>query len=173
MDINVKLNSVSLGRAISKLKRYEQTMDEKCELICRRLAVFGAMEARMGFSSSIYKGERIVEVRVDQIENGYEIIADGETVLFIEFGAGITYGHGHPLEKKFHMGAGTYPYPHGKLIHNKWVWNWENPHGWFFYDSTGEKQHTMGNSPGMPMYNAAQDMRNYIEKVAREVFLSD
>lgn len=167
MDINVNLNSISIGRAVAKLNRYAQAIETKANAICERLARYGAFEATAMFNQAIYDGEKIVDVRVDAFsegdEKGFEIIANGETALILEFGAGVTYGYGHPLAGKFGMGPGTYPDGKG---------HWDSPNGWWFVDAFG-KHHSYGNAPAMPMYNTAQDLRSMVEEVAREVLLND
>lgn len=173
MEITVSLDSADIFRVVDKLNAYEHRLREKANKICERLSFIGAWEATTGFSQAIYDGDKDFDVRVDPVENGFEIIADGETVLFLEFGAGITYGYGHPQATEFGMGPGTWPYPHGMPVHGKWMWNWENPNGWYFTDGAGEKHHTYGNAPAMPMYNTAKDLRSKVEEVAREVFLND
>ena len=89
-------------------------------------------------------------------ENGYTVRASGEDVLFIEFGAGARYGYGHPEAAENGMGPGTYP---GKG-------HWDDPNGWTIPNG----QHTYGNRPGMPMYNAVKTIEQQIEQIVREVF---
>lgn len=163
MDITIsELTQLSIGTAIRQLEYYARTMERKVQRLCSRLASLGAWEATIGFSQAIYDGEKVFDVRVDEKDDGYYIVANGETVLFLEFGAGVRYGYGHPQAAEFGMGPGTYP---GKG-------HWNNPHGWWFTDDMG-KHHSYGNAPAMPMYNTAQDIRSRIEEVAREVFAND
>lgn len=163
MDIEIRLDAGSIGKAVDKLLRYERTIQEKTQKLCERLAFIGTWEATTGFSQAIYDGDKDFDVRVEPIENGFEIVAGGETALLLEFGAGVTYGYGHPQSAEFGMGPGTYPNAKG---------HWNSPHGWWFVDDMG-KHHTYGNAPAMPMYNTAQDLRKMVEEVAREVFLND
>ena len=167
--IKVQLGVASITEAIQELQEYKTWLAEKANQICERLSFLGAMNARLSFSSAIYKGVKDVDVTVDPIENGYVIRANGETVLFLEFGAGVTYGKGHPQAQQFGMGPGTWPHPHYRKVNGKMVANWENPHGWWIPKERGGG-HTYGNSPNMAMYNSAKLIQNEVERVAREVF---
>lgn len=163
----------SINAAIKQIEALKAKLESKAKEICRRLAIYGATDARIGYSTAIYDGDRDVEIRVEETDNGYRIIAEGETVLFIEFGAGITYGYGHPQATEFGMGPGTWFPQRGMMIHGVWTPNWMNPNGWYFTDDLGEKHHTMGNAPSMTMYNTAQDLRRIVREVTEEVLKDD
>lgn len=153
----------SINNAIRQLSDYEKSLSKKSEELCERLADMGAMYAEWYFSGVMYAGDIDYKVTVDRVsESVYRIKAGGETVLFMEFGAGVRHGYGHPLAEQFGMGPGTY---------NPSSNNWSNPNGWWFYQGSSRQSiHTYGNAPGMPMYNAAKDLRKEILAIAREVF---
>lgn len=162
MIINVELSEASIDKAIRKLEAYSKSLDDKAKELCERLADMGALYAEWNFSGVLYAGDIDYHITVEPGEgNTYYIKADGQTVLFMEFGTGIRHGHGHPLESEFGMGAGTYPGQKHAL----------DPKGWWFGEK-GNRTHTYGNAPGMPMYNAAKDLRREILQVAKEVFNS-
>lgn len=138
----------------TEIEDYLGDLQEKANQICERLAGIGALRASIGFSRAVYPGTNDVAITVDPIENGYAIHATGNAVLFIEFGAGVTYGYGHPEPQGY--GPGTYP---GKG-------HWDDPNGWWY----GDHQHTYGNPPAAAMYYAQQEVIRNIEQVAREVF---
>lgn len=158
--IKVSLNSASVDAAIRQLEAYQRDLERKAKEICRRLADIGLLNASASFFSEFYVGTPDVSISVEERGNGYAIIADGETVLILEFGAGVTYGYGHPQAGEFGMGPGTYPDGKG---------HWNDPRGWWLPKEKGG-QHTYGNPPTMAMYNTGQDLRKEIERVAREVF---
>lgn len=84
-------------------------------------------------------------------------------MLFIEFGSGDTYGHGHPQNAEFGMGPGTYSEgPNGKG-------HWKDPNGWWIPKSAGGG-HTYGNPPAMVMYRTARELEREIQTIAEEVF---
>ena len=160
ISINV-LDPKSIDRAIQQLDEYAASLDRKAQELCERLANMGALYAEWNFSGVLYAGNIDYKVEVQKGQgNTYYILADGETVLFMEFGAGVKHaGSGHPKASEFGMGPGTYP-------NQKHAFD---PNGWWF-NQDGEKIHTYGNAPGMPMYNAGQDLRKEILQVAQEVF---
>ena len=160
MKITIPLSTSALDGTIQKLEEYQKTLDEKARLICERLAEIGRFNAEISFASAVYDGDKDYQVAVEETERGFRVTADGETVLLLEFGAGITYGYGHPMANEFSMGPGTYPNGKG---------HWNSPYGWWLPKSAGGG-HTWGNPPSMPMYYAAKDIREAVEKVAREVF---
>lgn len=161
MKISINaLSEKSIDDAIKKLEDYSKSLDNKAEELCERLANMGALYAEWNFDGVMYAGDIDYAITVERIsENAYCIRASGETVLFMEFGAGITYGGGHPKETEFGMGPGTYPGQKHAL----------DPKGWWFKQGD-MKIHTYGNPAGMPMYNAAKDLRKEILAAAREVF---
>jgi len=151
----------SIDDAIKQLDDYSKKLDAKAKELCERLAQMGALYAEWNFSGVLYAGDVDYHLDVKRLDdNHYAIIANGATVLLMEFGAGVRHGYGHPLAGKFHMGPGTYPNAKG---------HWNDPKGWWFGESKNWT-HTYGNAPGMPMYNAAQDLRKEILQTAREVF---
>lgn len=158
MKIRLSLNSNSAGAAIKTLNAYGDELERKGREICRRLAAYGELLASSAFEGAQYDGDKDVSVTVEERGNGYAVIAGGQAVLFLEFGAGVTYGYGHPEPMGY--GPGTYPPTDPNHPH------WDDPNGWW----TPGGQHTYGNAPSMAMYNAAKDMRAEIERVAREVF---
>ena len=171
LHINVFSQS-SVDSAIKKLQDYQKLLDEKAQEIAKRLAELGATRARINFANAPYDGNKEFDVTVEKTDNGYSVTADGKSVLFIEFGAGVRYGGGHPEAKKFGMGPGTWPDPHYRMYHGKLYANWENPDGWYLPASAGGGK-TYGNVPSMPMYNAEQEIKSNIEQIVREVFGSD
>lgn len=161
MKISVNVfDPASIDKAIKQLEDYAESLDRKAQELCERLAAMGATYAEWNFSVVLYAGNIDYEITVERGEgNTYLIKASGETVLFMEFGAGIKHGYGHPQADQFGMGPGTYP---GKG-------HWDDPKGWWF-GGKGNWTHTYGNAPGMPMYNAAKDLRKEILQEAQEVF---
>lgn len=163
--MNIDVRVAGLDALLTRLDEYKLRLDLKCQELCKRLADMGATNVSLQFSRAIYTGDNDFDVSVQDVsDGGYQIVVSGQSVAFVEFGAGVRYGHGHPLEGEFGMGAGTYPSDKG---------HWDDPRGWYLPKekqlSDGTK-HTYGNPPNMPMYNTAQDLKNEIARVAREVF---
>ena len=155
--IKIELTNKSIGSAIKEVRRYKTWVSQKEAELRSRLAMMGATVASIQFSRAIYNGSNDVTVRVDSTGSVAVIYAEGETVAFIEFGAGATYGYGHPRAGEFGVGPGTYPDGKG---------HWDNPNGWWF----GSGQHTYGNPPAMAMYSAVKEITENLTKIAAEVF---
>ena len=155
--ITIDLSAKSIDSAIKELRKYKAWVLEKEKELRQRLAMLGASVASIKFSTAIYNGTNDVTVRVDDDGNTATIYAEGESVAFIEFGAGAKYGYGHPQAGQLGVGPGTYPDGKG---------NWDNPKGWWY----GNSEHTYGNPPAMAMYDAVQKITEQVTMIAKEVF---
>lgn len=149
-----------INEAIRGLEQYEEWLQRKSDELASRLATMGATYASLGFARAIYNGPRGADVTVEpRGEGAYAVIASGEEVLFVEFGAGVTYGYGHPEAQGF--GPGTYPSDKG---------HWDDPNGWWIPKNSGGG-HTYGNPPNMPMYTSVKMLEQEIARVVEEVFV--
>ena len=155
MTVNINImDTDSVQNGVSDLMDYQQRLADRATEICRRLAEFGRPVAEVGFASVDYDGTKDVKVTVERVENGYAVKADGETVLFLEFGAGATYGYGHPRPEQY--GPGTYPSDKG---------HWDDPDGWYW--KHGER--SKGNAPSEAMFNAERRITDEIVRIVNEV----
>lgn len=156
--------TTNVDQVIAGLRRYD--IQSKIKALLDRLSYIGAFRARVDFTSALYAGENDVEVSVEPKENGFEIVATGQAVLFIEFGTGIKNPE-HPQGSEFGYIHGTYGQGKGA-----------NENGWTYYGVQGNAgkpvregvYRTLGNPPARAMYNSAKEMRNEIYRIAREVF---
>lgn len=158
--IVVPLSESGIQKIQDELTVYRKWQEEKARELAERLATLGATVASIRFSRAVYTGKKDVEVTVEGLPNGYKVKADGESVLFIEFGSGVTYGYGHPEAGEFGMGPGTYPDGKG---------HWDDPKGWYLPKSAGGG-HTFGNPPAMPMYEARKAIEQELPRIVKEVF---
>lgn len=158
--IVVPLSESGIQKIQDELMVYRKWQEEKARELAERLAALGATVASIRFSRAVYTGKKDVEVTVEELPNGYKVKADGESVLFIEFGSGVTYGYGHPEAGEFGMGPGTYPNGKG---------HWDDPKGWYLPKSAGGG-HTFGNPPAMPMYEARKAIEQELPRIVKEVF---
>lgn len=159
--IHMTLDTTSINAAIKELKDYQRTLELKAGMIAERLAERGVPIASARFDSTPYMGNnKDVSVTVESREGNtsYAIVASGEVVLILEFGAGVI-GYGHPEPGPY--GPGTYPGQTHAL----------DPRGWWIPKDHGGG-HTYGNPPGMAMYLTAKELAGMVEEVAREVFSS-
>lgn len=154
------------------LEAYAKWLQEKSNELARRLAEHGVISASMDFSRAFYQGPKDVSVKATQIgPSHYKVEANGEAVLFLEFGSGYKYGDGHKLAHELGFGPGTWPDKHYSYdpAKNKKVANWENTKGWYLPKDKGGG-HTMGNPPSAAMYNSVKTTEEDLEQIVREVF---
>lgn len=160
----VPLTESGLEKLSKKLDEIESWLDQKSDELVDRLAQEGTEAAQFGFDIAVYDGVKDAKVRPEKRgEKTAAVIAEGESVLFMEFGSGVTLGYGHPEPLEY--GPGTYP---GKG-------HWNDPNGWYLpkdaQKATGI-EHSVGNPPAMAMYNARKELEQNLERIAREVFNS-
>jgi hypothetical protein len=163
--ISIELTDASIKNGIKELQQYKRWIVEKEAELLSRLASLGATVASIEFSRAIYNGSKDVSVRVDDTGSVAVIYAEGESVAFIEFGAGIYYNNGnaHPYAAEFGYGVGTYPseHPPNRAIH---------PGYWWYKGADGAKHLSLGTQASMPIYYASEHMRNNAVARAVEVF---
>ena len=164
LDINITLDQDSVDDAIKQLEEYSDALRPKVKKLAWNLGVVAYENAQRIYDSAKYDGLHDVSVDVrefgDEFKPIVEVEAEGFDVLFIEFGAGIRYGWGHPWAEAFGYGPGTYPSKLG---------NWDNPNGWTVPKSRGG-MHTYGNPPAMAMFRASESVRFWLAETAAEVF---
>jgi hypothetical protein len=151
----------SITKAIKQLEQYKKDFLAKEELFVKRLAEIGLSVASTGFAVADYDGINDVQVTMTQDGAKAVILAQGETVGFIEFGTGIRYpewdNSGMEYTPPKH---GTYGKGHGA-----------RPHGWYFTQGEGGgAQHTYGNAPAEAMRTARDVMIEKVTQIAREVW---
>lgn len=156
----------NVDKVISQLKNYQQNLESKMKLLMERLATLGAYRARVDFTNAMYAGSNDVQISVEATATGYQVVAAGKSVLFIEFGTGVINPE-HPQSAEMGFSHGTYGSGKGA-----------NEKGWVYVGEQGNAgqplregvYHTYGNPPAKAMYNAAKDMKSAIYKVVKEVF---
>lgn len=155
-------NPASIQNAISELKSYKNWVKKKAEELAVWLADYGLQRVTIGYAAAVYDEEvRDVNVSVEyRGKNTVAIVASGKDVLFLEFGSGIRYGDGHPLNGEFGYGPGTYP---GQT-------HVPDPGYWWYTGSDGKSHYSVGNAPSMVMYLTGMELRNEVERIAKEVF---
>lgn len=155
------LDKSSVEDAIRMLEQYKKDFLVKEQEFVRRLAEIGVRVAKAGFSIADYDGVNDVVVSMERTATGYNVVASGEAVGFIEFGTGVR----HPEWDNTGMDYtppkhGTYGKGQGK---NQW--------GWWFKGSDGAvAQHTYGNPASESMLTARNTMIERVTAIAREVW---
>ena len=159
--IQMSLSTKSLGKGLKELKAYRDAIERMEKQLLEELANIGVREASVRFTTAIYDGMNDSEVTLETIENGYQIVAEGKAVAFIEFGAGVYYNTTEPYPNARPdgiVGIGEYGKGYGKR------------QAWGFKDDSGELVITHGNPAAMPMWYASEEMRNSILQIAKRVF---
>ncbi len=160
--IVLSLDEKSINNAIKELNAYKKWVEEKTKQLCERLALIGAQEASVRFTTAMYDGDNDVEVEVGPTENGWVITAKGEAVAFLEFGAGVYHNSSEPYPN---------PRPEGIVGIGEYGKGMGKRQAWGFYDN-GELVITRGNPAVMGMWYATQEMEREVLRIAREVFNS-
>lgn len=159
--ISVELNDAGLKKLTKAIDKFEKDMIRKTQILVDRLAKEGLEIARVGFELAEYDGVNDVKVDIEpRDETCVAIVATGNAVLFLEFGAGL-YGYGHPEPRNF--GPGTYPGQKNAL----------NPKGWYLpkeVQAIVGKKKSKGNIPTAAMYKAKKTLELEIQQMASEVF---
>lgn len=157
----MSLSTKDIAQVIKELKAYRDSIERMEKQFLEELANIGLNEARVGFTTAMYDGVNDSDVTLETIENGYRIVAKGEAVAFIEFGAGVYHNPTEPYPKARPdgiLGIGEYGKGYGKR------------QAWGYKDESGELHITHGNPAAMPMWHASEEMRNSILKIAKKVF---
>lgn len=159
--IRFSLNETSIKSAIAQIEQYKQEFLAKEKQLLERLAMIGIKEASVRFTTAMYDGTNDVAVSLNVIPNGYAIVADGEAVAFIEFGAGVYHNTGEPYPNPRPsgiVGIGEYGKGKGKQT------------AWGYKDENDELVITRGNPAAMPFWYASEEIKASVLKIAREVF---
>lgn len=157
------LDPESIAKAVREIDEYSQWVQQKADALAKRLAAYGLRQVRIGYNAAVYDQDKDIEVSVENRgDNTYAVVAEGHDVLFLEFGSGIKYGAGHPLDSEFGYGPGTYP---GQT-------HVPDPGYWWYTGKDGKSHYSVGNAPSMVMYLTANELRNELVSIAKEVFSS-
>lgn len=159
-------DKASIDQAIKQLKEYERDFEIKEKEFFRRLAEIGVTTARGIYSIADYDGVNDVTVALVKKSNGYDVVAAGQSVGFIEFGTGVNNPEWDNTDMDYTPPKhGTYGKGLGK-----------NPNGWYYKPagSEGVKEvravHTYGNPPAEAMKTARDQIVENVIRVAREVW---
>ena len=159
--------TTNAGKVARQIRAYAGQLQSKYSKALERIAVIGGGTARVKFTQAFYAGKNDVEVEVKRVSaTKYQVIASGETVLFIEFGTGVSNPE-YVAPSGLTYKHGTYGKGHGA-----------DPNGWVYVGEQGNAgkpladgvYKTQGNPPARAMYDASKDMRAEITRIFREEF---
>ena len=165
--IKVNIGTGDIDKAIKELQAYRERLMNKINDFVDALIQEGMTVARIRLGST--QGDS-TNASVDSVYISTSgdvtkavIYLEGSDALFVEFGAGIAYntGNQHPLADEFGYGPGTYPSEHPP---NRAI----NPGYWYY----GGGIRSIGTEATMPIYGAAEHIRNIIVQKANEILRS-
>ena len=160
-QVTFPLSVSGIERLQRSVEEYRAWQEQKAAELLDRLAMLGASTASIRFARATYTGLKDATVTVEPIAKRYVVKAEGQSVLFLEFGSGVRYGDGHPENAEYGMGPGTYPGGKG---------HWDDPKGWYLPKDKGGG-HTYGNPPAMAMYEARKAIEQELIRIVKEVFV--
>lgn len=164
MSIKITHNA---PQVLQQVNAYIAQTTSKYDKALERIAVIGGGTARVKFTQAFYAGDNDVEIEVRRLgSTKYQVIARGKSVLFIEFGTGVSNPE-YTAPSGLTYKHGTYGKGHGA-----------DPNGWVYVGEQGNAGRplrggafkTRGNPPARAMYDASKDMREEITRVFREEF---
>ena len=156
MVIEIDLTDASTKKACDKLNYYINSLPKRIVQFEKKLAEVGAAAARGAYGPSVtvsvvpYDGGKGV---------GYKVVANGNAVCFLEFGAGDLTDTSHPFasEVPFQVRPGSYSAVNSKQYSERGCWHFGGQI--YFYVK-----------PVRGLWEAHKAIRRDILKVANEVF---
>ena len=157
--ITIELSTDSISRAIKELERYQKEIMPKLQRVCERLAEVGRDEAQRFFDMA-HEGNEGTRVTTKTLDNGCAVVAEGDSVYFVEFGTGdiiddVTGTHGFSVS--IPVKSGSYSEANGGPYSVKGYWYYKRVR----YTETPIYA---------PMFQAERKMREELPKIVKEVF---
>jgi hypothetical protein len=165
--IKVDIGAGNISKAIDELRAYREHLMSKINDFVDALIAEGMQVAKARLAStqgdSTNAGVDSIYISTSGDVTKAVIYLEGTDALFIEFGAGIAYNTAmqHPLAGEFGYGPGTYPSKHPP---NRAI----NPGYWYY----GGGLKSIGTEATMPIYGAAEHIRNIVVQKANEILRS-
>lgn len=175
--ISFGLSPSEVRSAIKEIQDCQNSLNRKCEELCRRLASEGIQIAQAyigssGFGKYIRLSSEITPEQagckaVFYMEDSQKIVSEWQTqegaksaevspMLMLEFGAGLKAENPANIPG---VGTGTFP----NQTHAK-------EGSWSYMDLDGNWHTSSGVTPHMPMYHTGKELREKILSIARDVF---
>lgn len=168
MNVSIKINS---DRVAQSIKQYAEQLNVRMTRTLERLAEIGISSASAAFRTARYDGENDVVVSslpewLD--DHRLAVTASGASILFIEFGTGVFNPGTHPRANELGMIRGAYGKGQGRK--ESWTYVGEPGTDGYVVDSARNIVRTRGNDANRSMYDAAEEMRKNIQRIAEEVW---
>ena len=169
--VNVPLSQRGIDTLLREIESYTVWLKERSQVLLDRLAQAGFEVASARFAKAAYDGTNDASVSMETRSEGVRaVVAVGASVLFIEFGTGVTYPDNHPQAAELGMKRGEYGQGHGKQS------------SWGYYGDPGTNGVvkmkkdgstvviTHGNPANMPMYETVKELEAMLPDLVKEVF---
>lgn len=169
--VKVPLSQRGIDTLLREIESYTVWLKERSQVLLDRLAQAGFEVASARFAKAAYDGTNDASVSMETRSEGVRaVVAVGASVLFIEFGTGITYPDNHPQAAELGMKRGEYGQGHGKQS------------SWGYYGDPGTNGVvkmkkdgstvviTHGNPANMPMYETVKELEAMLPELVKEVF---
>lgn len=169
--VKVPLSQRGIDTLFREIESYTVWLKERSQILLDRLAQAGFEVASARFAKAAYDGTNDASVSLEtRSEGARAVVAVGASVLFIEFGTGVTYPDNHPQAAELGMKRGEYGKGHGKQS------------SWGYYGDPGTNGVvkmkkdgstvviTRGNPANMPMYETVKELEAMLPDLVKEVF---
>ena len=169
--VKVPLSQRGIDTLLREIESYTVWLKERSQVLLDRLAQAGFEVASARFAKAAYDGTNDASVSMEMRSEGVRaVVAVGASVLFIEFGTGVTYPDNHPQAAELGMKRGEYGKGHGKQS------------SWGYYGDPGTNGVvkmkkdgstvviTHGNPANMPMYETVKELEAMLPNLVKEVF---
>lgn len=169
--VKVPLSQRGIDTLLREIESYTVWLKERSQVLLDRLAQAGFEVASARFAKAVYDGTNDASVSLETRSEGVRaVVAVGASVLFIEFGTGVTYPDNHPQAAELGMKRGEYGQGHGKQS------------SWGYYGDPGTNGVvkmkkdgstvviTHGNPANMPMYETVKELEAMLPEMVKEVF---
>ena len=169
--VNVPLSQRGIDTLLRDIERYTVWLKERSQVLLDRLAQAGFEVASARFAKAVYDGTNDASVSMETRGEGVRaVVAVGASVLFIEFGTGVTYPDNHPQAAELGMKRGEYGQGHGKQS----SWGYYGDPGTNGVVKTKKDGSTVvithGNPANMPMYETVKELEAMLPDLVKEVF---
>lgn len=169
--VKVSLSQRGIDTLLREIESYTVWLKERSQVLLDRLAQAGFEVASARFAKAAYDGTNDASVSMETRSEGVRaVVAVGASVLFVEFGTGVTYPDNHPQAAELGMKRGEYGQGHGKQS------------SWGYYGDPGTNGVvkmkkdgstvviTHGNPANMPMYETVKELEAMLPELVKEVF---
>lgn len=169
--VNVPLSQRGIDTLLREIESYTVWLKERSQILLDRLAQAGVEVASARFAKAAYDGTNDASVSLETRGDGVRaVVAVGASVLFIEFGTGVTYPDNHPQAAELGMKRGEYGKGHGKQS----SWGYYGDPGTNGVVKTKKDGSTVvithGNPANMPMYETVKELEAMLPDLVKEVF---